>query len=174
MAAGLSVMAQRVASLLFGDGFHETGVLLAWMAWVLPFRFVNHLYGVVLASSGSRRITFVSGALGFNLVVSLSLIPAWGPRGALIGVLATEILLTGFLLWGILPLRAPMKGPLSEAALVSILVVAGTSLTPGATVVRLVVGIALGALSLTLLLGRPSLGLTVHRASPNEEEQSDP
>ncbi len=172
MAAGLAAMSGDIASMLFGSGFTQAGPLLAGLAWVLPFRFVNHLFGVVLSSSGSKKVTLVSAVLGLNLIVSLALIPIWGAWGALIGTLVTEAALTGALLWAILPLRVELARPLGEAAIVSALVVGAVTITPGSTPLRLVAGACTGILGIATVIGKPGLrALRPRRHDPRTAAQ---
>ncbi|MBK5228071.1 MAG: flippase [Actinobacteria bacterium] len=142
LATGLTLLSESIAELLFGAGFGDTGKYLALLAWVLPFRFVNHLFGVVLAATDrrSKRVAAVALALAANLVLNLLLIPSWGAYGAVIATVATELVIAGILLWGIRPLRPYVVRPLVEGAAVSLALAAVVLSTPGGVIVQLMTG----------------------------------
>lgn len=126
LAAGLTVMAGEISSLLYGEGFGVTGHVLAVLAWVVPFRFVNHLFGVTLASTDleGRRTPRVALALLFNAVACAVLIPLFGIPGAVAATLLTEVAISLVLLWAIRPLKPRLVRPLIEGGVLSACVAA--------------------------------------------------
>jgi O-antigen/teichoic acid export membrane protein len=171
LATGLTVLATPIAEMLFVSDFGHTGRYLALLAWILPFRFVNHLFGVVLAATHrarSRRLAAVALALIANLALNLMLIPTWGAYGAVAATIATELVIAGLLLSGIRPLRPILARPLVEGALVALAITGIVLMTPGGVFPQLATGGASFAGGLwVLFLWLPSRG----RAAPSATEQ---
>lgn len=100
-AAGCLIIGELVVSLLFGESFSTSGVLLRVMGVALLPMTLKYWAGVVwIARGGERRVTRLNAlALVGQLVVSAALIPPYGVVGAALSLVIGEGLGACLMLW---------------------------------------------------------------------------
>jgi O-antigen/teichoic acid export membrane protein len=95
IAAGTSLLADRIILLFFGPDFEPSILALRILIWFLPFSFVNSVTHYVLIAVNQQRfltVAFLIGA-GFNISGNLVAISLWGLAGAAVMTVVSEIVL---------------------------------------------------------------------------------
>jgi O-antigen/teichoic acid export membrane protein len=131
IAAGGLIVAPDLVTAIGGDEFADAADALRILLFAVALAFVSGLFGHALIAGGRQASALRLGliALGFNLVLNLAAIPAWGIEGAAAVALASEVLLVagGFmlvrrelrltprfaLLWRVIVAAAVMAGALA-------------------------------------------------------------
>ncbi len=105
-AAGMFVIAPRLVSLIYGEGFAESSLLLRLLCWLLLLSGLKALLEVFLMASDRQvdRTRAQWHAAWVNVVGNSALIPTLGITGAAIATLISESLLVVILLARLRPL----------------------------------------------------------------------
>ena len=84
VALFMSLFAQRICILLFGDQFRDSTVSLQFLAWVLFIIFIDILVGHMLISLNKQNLIALEFIVVFflNLVLEMILVPRYGLSGA--------------------------------------------------------------------------------------------
>jgi O-antigen/teichoic acid export membrane protein len=102
IAAGGLIVAPELVRAIGGDEFAGAADALRILLFAVALAFVSGLFGHSLIAGGRQGSALRLGlvALGFNLVLNLVAIPAWGIEGAAAVAVASEVLLVagGYLL----------------------------------------------------------------------------
>lgn len=104
LAVGTTLLAGPVIQILAGEAFlPHAAIALQILIWFVPFSFTNGLLQYVLIASDRQRFVTTSflGAVGFNLVANLLIIPVWSYVGAAVVTILSEVVLLGFFLWAV-------------------------------------------------------------------------
>lgn len=85
--------AGAIVDLAYGAGYGEAARLLAVLALTLPFVFASYPAAVALNAVRKERANtaVAAGGAAVNVAVNLILVPLWGPLGAAVTFLATEL-----------------------------------------------------------------------------------
>jgi len=103
LTIGISLLAERIILLFFGQDYAPAGMALLILIWFLPFSFINSLTQYVLIAVNRQRfltLAFVIGA-AFNIGANLALIPYYGYLGAAATTVLSEIVLLAPFLYGV-------------------------------------------------------------------------
>lgn len=124
-AAGASLLATPIISLLYGPTFVPAGAMLAMIAWDIPVLLFTALCGNLTAAVGlehpASRIYLLSAAL--NIALNLLLIPRLGGLGAAIVTVLTDTI-SAYLFYRLLATRMDLRAlvkPLARAVLAAAL-----------------------------------------------------
>lgn len=152
---GPVILATGAASLmviLFGQELAAGAPILAFMSFVLPFRFLGYLFGMTLTSADAqgRRVAAASLALVVVLVIDLVGIPAIGVGAAVVGALAASIVTFSIYAWSV----ARRFGSAGLRPAVTIAIV-------GAMIGAILVGLALGQVVTQLVAAGVAAGVYV-------------
>ena len=109
LVGGLGVLGMALAwavgpdlmALLFGTPYAEAGLLLPWVAAMLPFAWVNLVLGPWLAAQGRER-GLALGMLLAGVVLLLALwwwLPVWGVQGAAAAMVLSHAVLSAWGWW---------------------------------------------------------------------------
>jgi len=114
-----------LTELLFGPDYGQAGRVLIVLSWSWLFFFINAPVGNLLAASDlmPRIVPWAAANTGLNIVLNLWLIPRYGPVGAALATLASEIVALAvqlFFVHRILSMWPPMFGLLIKPALASV------------------------------------------------------
>jgi O-antigen/teichoic acid export membrane protein len=97
-AVGTTILAQKIISLLYPEGFENSVIALQIIVWTAPLIFSTYLFGTMMASMGQQRaltkVFFL--AMVLNIGLNLILIPTYSFVGAGVATVLTE--LSSFLL----------------------------------------------------------------------------
>ena len=95
IGGGLWVIAPDLITLLFGDAFEGSVVVLRLLSVLVPLLFLSRMMGVFLMSCNRQvdRTKFYVIVATFNVVGNLALIPVWGVAGAALVALVSEAIL---------------------------------------------------------------------------------
>jgi len=91
----VTIFGDTIVGLLFGRQYAESVVIFKILAWIVPLYFVRNSFSIALLAGGFQRqqnLGFISGAVGVT-TIGLILIPRNGAFGAVISLLAAEILI---------------------------------------------------------------------------------
>jgi len=148
VALALSWLAGPLVQLAFGSGFGAAAAPLATLAWVLPLALLSGHARFGLIAAGHQQKELLAQALGVvvTLAVAAPAIPAFGPLGAALAMVASNAMV-----WGVahhfarqhvgpLPLLGPVWRP---ALLAALLVLAAHALLPAGHALRAALGLAL-------------------------------
>lgn len=105
-AVGGTLTAYPLLVFLGGDEYGASALLFALMAPLLPLRFLDNCYGMVLQTL-NRPADQTRGSLlaaVVNIALCLVFIPIYGALAAACITIVTEIALLGFLTWRVMPL----------------------------------------------------------------------
>ncbi|HLB13266.1 MAG TPA: oligosaccharide flippase family protein, partial [Dehalococcoidia bacterium] len=103
LTVGISLLADRIVLLFFGQEYAPAGTALLILMWFLPFSFINSLTQYVLIAANRQRfltLAFIIGA-AFNIGTNLVLIPIYGYLGAAVTTVLSEIVLMLPFMYGI-------------------------------------------------------------------------
>lgn len=168
IAVGVSLLAQPIVQLLYGEPFAPAGLVLAIICWDVPLLLFTALCGNITAAveleRPAARIYLISAAL--NLVLNLALIPLFGMYAAAAITVVTD-LVSAWLFFRLLSQRMQIEGLgralLRTAAAAALMGVAVWLARP----LPLPLVVAVGALTyggLVLALGLIDLRVLVPRA----------
>ena len=89
----LITFSREIIHYLYGAEFSLSVSILAFLAWIVPIRFLNNVLAVSLTATDNqkRRSTAVVVISFVNLGVNFLLIPVYGIWGAAIATVITEI-----------------------------------------------------------------------------------
>ncbi len=98
-AVTLTVFAEPVILLLFGDAFIDSAVTMKILSWAIVFMFLESLLNAVIIALKKQWFSALSQGVMFivNLVLDLLLIPMFGYLGASIGLTAAYFIKIVFL-----------------------------------------------------------------------------
>lgn len=85
--------AGAIIDLAYGAGYGEASRLLAVLALTLPFIFASYPAAVALNAVRKERANtaVAAGGAAVNVAANLIMVPLWGPLGAAVAFLATEL-----------------------------------------------------------------------------------
>jgi O-antigen/teichoic acid export membrane protein len=94
LAIVLSAGGETVLTTLFGGRYRDSAAPLAVLAWSIVLGFFNYLLWYSLLAAYREGMKFVIMVVGLvlNVGLNLVLIPAYGPRGAAISLICSDIL----------------------------------------------------------------------------------
>lgn len=97
----VALLANWAISWLYGPDYSGSAALLAMLAAVIPFLFLNYgLTHLLIAIRQEKfNVLFFGVALFVNVSANLVLIPLWGSIGAVLTTALTEIVLSGLCLY---------------------------------------------------------------------------
>ncbi|MEW6321798.1 MAG: polysaccharide biosynthesis C-terminal domain-containing protein, partial [Acidobacteriota bacterium] len=121
-AAGVAVGAATawaapvIVRLAYGDAYASAAPVLVMLSLAVPLLFVNYaLTHQLIGWNGQRAyLQIVLAALAANLALNLALVPPYGMRGAALGTIATELVVTAGCLVALA--RRPGVAPLPRQA----------------------------------------------------------
>ncbi len=92
MAAGITVIAEPLISILYTDAFSATVGILRVHVWSAPFVFMGAIVGRALVAENRMRVELVRNLAGavVNIALNLVLIPPLGGMGAAIATLISH------------------------------------------------------------------------------------
>jgi O-antigen/teichoic acid export membrane protein len=121
----LAFASTELVTAIAGDRYRASGEPLAILGVSIVLGFINYLlwYGLLAAYQERRKLLIVAVGLGINVGLNLLLIPPYGPTGAAIALVLSDVLIVGW--QGVLihrsifafPLRGLLAKPLAAAAL---------------------------------------------------------
>lgn len=84
MAAGVTILAEPIISLIFGSGFEPAVLVLQISIWAIVFLFLNVPHSRLMLIRDKQRVAgWMTGlAMVMNVSLNLYLIPRWGINGA--------------------------------------------------------------------------------------------
>jgi len=91
----LSAAAVPIVDLLYGQRYHQSGTLLAIMAWAVPFAALSIPYSTTLIA-GHRQSRLARNnllAAGFTIAADLAVVPLFGLQGAAVVRVASAIVI---------------------------------------------------------------------------------
>ena len=99
----LATGSDSLMTLLFGPGLAASGLVLAVLSFVLPFRFLGYLFGMTLTSSDAqgRRVAAAALALVAVLAIDLVGIPRLGIAAAVAGALTASFMVFATYAWSV-------------------------------------------------------------------------
>ncbi|MDP2727008.1 MAG: polysaccharide biosynthesis C-terminal domain-containing protein, partial [Dehalococcoidia bacterium] len=103
LTVGISLLAERIVLLFFGQDYAPAGAALLILIWFLPFSFINSLTQYVLIAVNQQRFltfAFILGA-AFNILANLALIPIYGYLGASVVSVLSEVILMVHILYAV-------------------------------------------------------------------------
>jgi PST family polysaccharide transporter len=105
VAAFFSICSQEIISILFGSAYSESAIVLAIHIWSCVFIFHGQIRGQYLIAENKQAmgLIFRGGGLILNISLNLSLIPAYGPKGAALATLIS-FALPPFLIGAFIPI----------------------------------------------------------------------
>ena len=94
-AVVLSAAAVPIVDLLYGDRYHQSGPLLAIMAWAVPFAALSIPYSTTLIAGHRQRRLARNNLItaGFTIAADLAVVPLFGLRGAAVVRIASAIVI---------------------------------------------------------------------------------
>ena len=94
VAIVLSAGGETVLTTLFGGRYRDSAAPLAVLAWSIVLGFFNYLlwYSLLAAYREGMKFVIMVVGLGLNVGLNLVLIPAYGPRGAAISLICSDLL----------------------------------------------------------------------------------
>ena len=101
IALGVTLLAEPLILLFFGDAYAPAIRPLQLLIWFLPLSYVNGVTQYILIAINRQRfitVAFLLGA-GFNLLANLYAIPKYGMEGAAVTTVLSEIVLLVPFLW---------------------------------------------------------------------------
>jgi O-antigen/teichoic acid export membrane protein len=121
----LAFASTDLVTAIAGDRYRASGEPLAILGVSIVLGFLNYLlwYGLLAAYQERRKLLIVAVGLGINVGLNLLLIPPYGPTGAAIALVLSDLLIVGWqgalIHRGIFPfpLRKLLPKPLAAAAL---------------------------------------------------------
>lgn len=99
-----TIFKQEILLYTFGEKYSQASLLLPWLLCSLVFVLPNTiLTQAAIAQNRERLYAFAAGfGAFFNIGINLLLIPTYGAFGAALATIATEGVLSLFLIWGVL------------------------------------------------------------------------
>ena len=96
---GTTILAGRIISLIFGNGYTQSIAALQILIWTMVFTFAGASFVQLLQSVNKQMvITKISGiCVVINIVLNIALIPKYSYIGASFATLLTEIVLVGYI-----------------------------------------------------------------------------
>lgn len=101
-AAGLSMLAEPIITMLFGGRYALAGASLRILAFAFLFQVVSGPTGTLLIATGEKMRRFVpviGTVVGLNVLLNLLLTPRWGYMGASWAFLGTSVAVFGVRQW---------------------------------------------------------------------------
>ena len=97
LAVGITLLADRIILLLYGQQFYPSIIALQILAWALLLRFLFAPTGNVLVSTNKQNQMATVAGMGalLNVILNLILIPPLSYVGAAIATIITEIFILG-------------------------------------------------------------------------------
>ncbi|SEL83930.1 Membrane protein involved in the export of O-antigen and teichoic acid [Maribacter orientalis] len=88
--------------LVFGIEYYDSIVLMNILAFCVPISFLTYSFGAVLVTRKHMRlkVVFMGSVAVFNILANLLLIPKFGPKGAALATVGSNILLMALYFWG--------------------------------------------------------------------------
>ena len=154
LAIVLTLGGETVLTTLFGDRYRDSAAPLAILAWSIVLGFFNYLFWYSLLAAyreGAKLLIMVVG-LALNVALNAVLIPAYGPRGAAISLIASDLLVV---LWQGLLVNRHLFGIRLPSLLTKPVLAGAAALGVALLTLRvsgLVAGIASGAVYVAVLL----------------------
>lgn len=101
MATLTTIFADRIVVQIFGSSFTQSADPLRILIWAAFLVFLNGISGHALVSAGYQKLcTKITGiGLAINISLNLLLIPSLGKIGTSLSILATELVVTMFVLY---------------------------------------------------------------------------
>jgi O-antigen/teichoic acid export membrane protein len=155
-----AALARPLITFLYGEQYATAGAIFQVLVWILPLTLLHGHYRYALIAYGQQRLEFVAtaGAAALNIVLTLVLVPAYGPIGAAWALVASEVLIWGLAYYltrrtvAHLPLWPHLRRPLFTGA-----ILAGALYLLRSGSVWVMGGVAIGIYGLGLSLLQPSL-----------------
>ncbi|MFQ5673226.1 MAG: flippase [Nitrospinales bacterium] len=96
-AAGMALLAPRLAILFYGESYEPSGNALRLLALAIPFLCLSDIASYLLVAADRTRKIFRVVGLGalFNIIFNFLLIPRWGLDGAAVATCLTELFVFG-------------------------------------------------------------------------------
>lgn len=97
IAIGITLTADKIIALIFGNAFLPASPCLQILAWTIPVLFLNFLITYTLTSMNIQRFAAISMIICFsvNLILDLILVPQYGIIGASVATLFAYSTLLG-------------------------------------------------------------------------------
>ena len=107
----ISLLAHPIISILYGQDYLPSVMPLRIVTWYTAFSYLGVARNAWIVCENKQKYLkylYIGSAVG-NIVLNLALIPLWGPSGAALASLLTQILTTLILPWMIRELRPNAK-----------------------------------------------------------------
>lgn len=90
-----TIFAEPIITLLYGSQYHETVGVFQVLIWLVPLALMSGHYRYTLIGYNQQRLEFTTAAIGagFNILLNLFLIPAYGLPGAAWAMVLSEVLI---------------------------------------------------------------------------------
>jgi O-antigen/teichoic acid export membrane protein len=90
-----TAFAQPAITLVYGPQYQDAVPAFQVLIWLIPLALMSGNYRYALVAHGQQRLEFLTAACGacLNIVLNLLLIPPYGPLGAAIALVASEVLI---------------------------------------------------------------------------------
>ncbi|MEZ8456001.1 flippase [Vibrio cyclitrophicus] len=101
LAFSVTVAARPAISLLFGDEYKESAVILQWHIWAAVFVFMRSLVSKWLIAEQLLKYSLVSHGIGaiINIIANYYLIPYWGGTGAAVATVLSYFTASYLAFW---------------------------------------------------------------------------
>jgi O-antigen/teichoic acid export membrane protein len=156
LAIVLTVGGDAVLTTIFGDRYSDSTGPLAILAWSIVLGFFNYLlwYSLLAAYREGSKLLIMGVGLALNVALNAFLIPAYGPTGAAISLIASDLLVV---LWQGVLVRRHLFGITLPSLLAKPLVAGAAAIAVALATVSVwgfgfTAGIASGATYLIVLL----------------------
>jgi len=95
LAIVLTTGGETILTTVFGDRYRDSAAPLAVLAWSIVLGFFNYplWYSLLAAYRERAKLLIMLIGLGLNVGLNTVLIPAFGPRGAAISLIASDLLI---------------------------------------------------------------------------------
>ena len=103
IAMGMTLLSKEIISLVFGNQFMPSILLLQILSWIVPIRFCGHILGTALSASDNQNIRAWATGLSacLNIGLNLILIPHYSYNGAAFASVITSGFLVVFYYYSI-------------------------------------------------------------------------
>lgn len=130
LAVGISMLADEIIILCYGDDFHFSIIVLQILAWDILLMFlINPLGGLLISMKKEKNVNIFFGLTALlNIILNLILIPSYSYIGAAVATVISETVLVTFYLLFIskyfhkFSLREIMTGPIVASSVMALFI----------------------------------------------------
>lgn len=153
-------LAKPLILLLYGEQYQEAAAIFRVLIWLIPIALLHGHYRYTLIAYGRQQLEFLSNVCGAALTVLLSLllVPTYGPIGGALALIASEVLIWGLVYYFVRRTIAhvPWWSNVYRPLLAGVVLIGALYLLPALSI-WLLVGVAVIVYGLTMTLIQPQL-----------------